>query len=205
MDGGRTDVKRQNIGFDVSPTLETELGEFDAHRAVALNRERKSLSVAPATRKTDRERVLRFIAWLSANYKFKAAPTLGVFVQPQVGAAAERYIKELTDKHGRKYSYVAKIAASLVAVASFVGVRRGGSPNNGIVSQLFALHKQARQQARQQAKFDLAEKSTNWLDWDAVQRVRVSAEKVVPLTLASAIYIMCTCFYQKPILLPLLL
>eukprot|EP00966_Prymnesium_polylepis_P243555 5632012-Prymnesium_polylepis.1 len=59
------------------------------------------------------------MAWLNANFKFKVLPTLGVFVNPQVGAAAQRYIKELIEKHGRKYSYGSKMAASLVAVASF--------------------------------------------------------------------------------------
>eukprot|EP00966_Prymnesium_polylepis_P302780 6994794-Prymnesium_polylepis.1 len=73
------------------------------------------------------------MAWLTANYKFKASPTLDIFAHPKVGAAAQRYIKELVEKQGRKYSYGAKMAASLVAVASFVSVRRGGSPDGGVV------------------------------------------------------------------------
>ena len=116
------------------------------------------------------------MAWLNANFKFKAAPTLGVFANPQVGAAAQRYIKELIEKHGRKYSYGAKMAASLVAVASFASVRRGASPDSSVVAELRALHLQCCQQARTQSKFDLATKPDSWLDWDDVQRVRVAAE-----------------------------
>ena len=140
---------------------------------------RKGAAVAPTTRKSDRERVLRFLSWIGENYKVESALTLGVFVQPQVGAAAQRYIKELIEKHGRKFSYAAKIAASLVSVASFVSVRRGGSPDSGVAAELSALHLQCRQQARQQDKFDLAERPDSWLDWDSVQRVRVAAEKAL--------------------------
>eukprot|EP00966_Prymnesium_polylepis_P096446 2234962-Prymnesium_polylepis.1 len=109
--------------MDVSHALEAELKAFDAHRAAPLNHSRTGVAVAPETRKSDRKRVLRFMAWLNTNYSFKTPPTLGVFAQLQVSAAAERYIKELVEKHGCKYSYGAKMAASLVAVAGFVGVR----------------------------------------------------------------------------------
>ena len=81
--------------------------------------------------------------------------------------------------HGRKYSYAAKLAASFVAVASFVASHRasgGDAPTVQSVAQLTALHLQCRQQARQQDKFDLAEKPEAWLEWDAIQHVRVAAE-----------------------------
>eukprot|EP00966_Prymnesium_polylepis_P283560 6551388-Prymnesium_polylepis.1 len=77
------------------------------------------MAVAPETRKSDWKRVLRFLAWLSAHYKFKASPSLNVFANSQIGTAAQRYIKELVDTQGRKYSYAAKMAASLTAASSF--------------------------------------------------------------------------------------
>jgi hypothetical protein len=49
------------------------------------------------------------------------------------------------------------VAASLVAAASFVSVRRGASPDSGVVAELGALHLQYCQQSRTQSKFDLAE------------------------------------------------
>eukprot|EP00966_Prymnesium_polylepis_P019227 443273-Prymnesium_polylepis.1 len=61
----------------MSPALEAELTAFDAHRAAPLNHSRKGIAVAPETRKSDFKRILRFMAWLNANFKFKAAPTLG--------------------------------------------------------------------------------------------------------------------------------
>eukprot|EP00966_Prymnesium_polylepis_P069014 1603155-Prymnesium_polylepis.2 len=153
--GGNT-AKRLHVALDITPALDAELCAFDVHRTAVLNHDRKGMAVAPATRKTDRERVLRFMAWLTANYQFKSSPTLGIFAHPKVGAAAQRYIKELVETHGRKYSYGAKMAASLVAVAGFVSVRRGGSPDGGVVVELSALHLQCRQQARQDDKFDQA-------------------------------------------------
>eukprot|EP00966_Prymnesium_polylepis_P288097 6654091-Prymnesium_polylepis.1 len=119
------------------------------------------------------------MTWLKQTFKFKVPPTLGVFAHSKVGAAAQRYIKELIEKHGRKYSYGAKMAASLVAVASFVSVRRGASPDSSVVAELRALHLQCCQHTRTQSKFDLATKSDSWLDWDGVQRVRVAAEEAL--------------------------
>ena len=57
-------------------------------------------------------------------------------------------VRELVEKHKRKYSYGAKIAASLVAAACFVIVRRGASPDSGVAVELRALHLQCCQQAR---------------------------------------------------------
>ena len=173
---GGGSAKRQHVSMDVSPALAAELDAFDAHRAAPLNHSRKGVAVAPETRSRDRKCVLRFLGWLNANFKLKAPPTLTVFANPQVGAASQKYIKDLVEKHGRKYSYVANIAASLLAVARFVTVRRGGSPDSSVVAELSALHLQCCQQARKQKKFDLAEKPAAWLDWDEVQRVRVAAE-----------------------------
>ena len=86
------------------------------------------------------------------------------------------------EKHKRKYSYAAKMVASFVIAAKFVASRHttttatatGDTP----VAQLAALHMQCRQQARQQDQFDVVGK-TEFLDWEAVQRVRVSAEKAL--------------------------
>jgi hypothetical protein len=140
------------------------------------------VAVAPATRESDRGRILRFLGWVGETYNLKTPPTLGLFAHANVGAAAQRYIKELVEEHDRSYAYGAKIAASLVAVASFVGTRQStaASPASatleGPIAQLKALHLQCQQQARQHDKFDLGAKSDSWLDWDAVQRVRVAAE-----------------------------
>ena len=133
------------------------------------------------------------MAWLNQTFKFKVSPTLGVFAHSQVGAAAQRYIKELVEKHGRKYGYVANMAASLVAVASFVSVRRGGSPDSNVVAELSALHLQCCQQARKQKKFDLAEKPAAWLSWDQVQRVRVAAEEALSAATTDAQKLKLTC------------
>ena len=48
--------------------------------------------------------------------------------------------------------------------------------NDTPVAQLAALHRQCKQQARQQDQFDVGGK-TDFLDWEAVQRVRLAAEK----------------------------
>ena len=109
-------------------------------------------------------------------------PTYTRHMPLRLRPAAQRYIKELVEEHDRSYAYGAKIAASLVAVASFVGTHQStaASPASatleGPIAQLKALHLQCQQQARQHDKFDLGAKSESWLDWDAVQRVRVAAE-----------------------------
>ena len=191
---GGSAAKRQHIAtLEISPGLEAELAAFDAHRAAPLNHSRKGVAVAPETRKSDRKRILRFMAWLNQTFKFKVPPTLGVFAHSQVGAAAQRYIKELVEKHGRKYCYVANMAASLVAVASFVSVRRGGSPDSNVVAELSALHLQCCQQARKQKKFDLSEKPAAWLDWDEVQRVRVAAEEALSAATTDSQKLKLTC------------
>ena len=74
------------------------------------------------------------------------------------------------------------MAASFVIAAKFVASRRTAISattriNETPVAQLSALHSQCRQQAQQEEKFDVGgNKPTAWLDWDAVQRVRVAAE-----------------------------
>ena len=99
---GSSAAKRQHIAtLEISPELEAELAAFDVYRAAPLNHSRKGVAVAPETRKSDRKRILRFMAWLNQTFKFKVPPTLGVFAHSQVGAAAQRYIKELVEKHGR--------------------------------------------------------------------------------------------------------
>ena len=168
--------------FEVSATLARQLEALDAHRAVALNVERSGGCVVSATREGDRARILRFIQWMSDTLTFKSPPTLTIFAHSRIGPVAHQYIKELVEKHKRKYSYAAKMVASFVIAAKFVASRHttttatatGDTP----VAQLEALHMQCRQQARQQDQFDVVGK-TEFLDWEAVQRVRVSAEKAL--------------------------
>ena len=186
-DSGRA-AKRQQVEkekspiHDVSPALALELEGFDSYRSTPLNVNRKGGSVVQATRESDTARILRFLAWLNTTFKFKTLPTLTIFAHSKVGAAAQRYIKELVETNGRKYSYAAKMAASFVIAAKFVAARQtaaavsmtaDGTP----VAQLTALHNQCRQQARQDDQFDVGgDKPAAWLNWDAVQRVRVAAE-----------------------------
>ena len=165
--------------FEVSAALARQLDALDAHRAVALNVERAGGCVVSATRESDRARILRFIQWMNDTIAFKSPPTLTVFAHSRIGPVAHQYIKELVEKHGRKYSYAAKMAASFVIAAKFVASRRTATTANAAgdtpVAQLAALHRQCRQQARQQDQFDVSGKA-EFLDWEAVQRVRVAAE-----------------------------
>jgi hypothetical protein len=176
-------AKRQRSDtFTVSSQLEAQLAAFDAFRAAPLNQSRKGVAVAPATLKSDRSRILCFLKWVNSTFELKAPLTLGVFGNSNVTSAAERYIRELVEMHGRKYSYGAKMVASLVAVASYVESRRvnASTDGEGVVSKLKALHLQCQQQARQHDKFDVQSKGDgSWLDWDAVQRVRAQAERAL--------------------------
>eukprot|EP00966_Prymnesium_polylepis_P271136 6263810-Prymnesium_polylepis.1 len=79
----------------------------------------------------------------------------------------------MVQQHGRKWSHAANVAASLLAATRYVQAR-GGAPDNGVGAQLEALHRQCLQQARQQGKFDIAERADEYLDWEQVQRVRVA-------------------------------
>jgi hypothetical protein len=173
--------KQRSAAFEVSPKLEAELAAFDAHRAAPLNQSRKGTAVAPATRESDRGHIIRFLGWVNTAYELKAPPTLGVFGHANIASAAERYIKHLVEERGRAYSYGAQIAASLIAVASFVDARKANASTGGvdIVSQLRALHSQCKQQARRHDKFDVDAKCDGWLDWDSVQRVRAEAERAL--------------------------
>ena len=187
-----TPIKSQHVQLspiDVTPQLEAELRGFRAHRVTPLNQTRKGVAVTQATCESDRVRVLRFLAWLRSTYKLKSPPALGVFSNANIGKAARRYVEDLVEVQGRKYSYSAKIAASLVAVANFVATRRasrGDTTSTQPVAELTALHLQCRQQARQEDKFDLAERPESWLDWDAIQRVRVAAETALSTATTNA-------------------
>ena len=97
--------KRQHIEKDVSPTLVRELDALDAHRSAALNLDRQGVSVVTATREADRARLTRFLVWVNATYTLKSPATLSIFAHSKIGAAAQRYIKELVETHERKYSY----------------------------------------------------------------------------------------------------
>ena len=164
--------------FEVSATLAKQMDALDAHRAIALNVERSSGCVVSATRDSDRARILRFIQWMYQTLTFKSPPTLTIFAHSRIGPVAHQYIKELVEKHERKYSYAAKLAASFVIAAKFVDSRRKttAATSDTPVAQLAALHRQCKQQARQQDQFDVGGK-TDFLDWEAVQRVRLAAEK----------------------------
>ena len=149
------------------------------YRAAPLTQNRKGVAVAPTTRASDRERVLRFMGWLVAMDKLKTH-TLAIFASPQIGTAAERYVNVLVENKSCKYSYAALMVGSFVAVARFAASRRGsGGPDTGSVSKLCALHEQCLQQARKQDKFDLANKPEAWLDWSGIQNVRCRAEEAL--------------------------
>ena len=175
--------KRQHVENDVSPTLARELDALDTYRSQALNLNRQGASVAAATRESDRARLTRFLVWVNAKYALKSPATLTIFAHSKIGAAAQRYIKELVETHERKYSYAAKLAASFVIAAKFVAAHRttvqASTTGDTPVAQLSALHNQCRQQAHQQDKFDVGEKPDAWLDWEAVQRARVTAEAAI--------------------------
>ena len=168
--------------FEVSANLARQLDALDAHRAVALNVERSSGCVVSATRESDRVRILRFIQWMNETLTFKSPPTLTIFAHSRIGPVAHQYIKELVETHERKYSYAAKMAASFVIAAKFVASRRttttATATDDTPVTQLAVLHRQCRQQARQHDQFDVVGKA-EFLDWEAVQRVRVAAERVL--------------------------
>ena len=166
--------------LEVSPALTRQLDALDAHRAMALNVERSGGCVASSTRESDRVRILRFIKWMNHTLTFKSPPTLTIFAHSRIGPVAHQYIKELVEKHERKYSYAAKMAASFVIAAKFVASRRTTTTttDDTPVAQLAALHMQCRQQARQESNFDVGGK-TDFLDWEAVQRVRLAAEKAL--------------------------
>ena len=177
------DAKGSN---DVPPSLVKEFEAFDTFRSMPLNLNRDGVSVTPATRESDKARILRFLTWLNSTFTFKTHPTLTIFAHSKIGVTAQRYIKELVEDHGRKYSYAAKMSASFVIVAKFMAAQRTTSVSTASVStasvgapvaQLCALHNQCRQQAAQEDQFDVGgDKPTVWLDWEAVQGVRVAAE-----------------------------
>jgi hypothetical protein len=166
--------------LEVSPALTRQLDAMNAHRAVALNVERSGGCVASTTRESDRARILRFIKWMNNTLTFKSPPTLTIFAHSRIGPVAHQYIRELIEKHERKYSYAAKMAASFVIAAKFVASRRTATTatDDTPVVQLAALHRQCSQQARQESNFDVGGK-TDFLDWEAVQRVRLAAEKAL--------------------------
>jgi len=172
-------AKRQHVELKpitITPKLEAELAAFDTHRGAMINQARKGVSVAPTTREKDRSYILRFFAWLVDKGLLKREPTLAIFAHTYIGTAVERYTKELVDEHKRTWSYTARVLSSFVAAVHFVISQRGGQDANGAVTKLEALHAQSGQQARIESKFSLAEKPSGFLEWEAVQRVRVAAE-----------------------------
>ena len=175
-----TTKKVKMAKLEASPALARQLDALDAHRSVALNVQRAGGCVVPATRESDRARILRFIKWMGDTLTFKSPPTLTIFAHSRIGPVAHQYIKELVEKHQRKYSYAAKMAASFVIAAKFVASRRTTTTatDDVPVAQLAALHRQCSQQARQEDQFDVGRKMA-FLDWEAVQRVRVAAEKAL--------------------------
>ena len=157
----------------VPPKLEAELMAFDAFRAAPINKARPGVAVTAATRHADRGCILRFLGWLCKIGKLMT-PTLAIFGSVHVGAAAQRFIKELTEQ-GRSFKTCANHLGSYLAVARFVAARNPKTPA-GPLAELEALHAQCKQQARQQDKFDAAKKPAAFLDWEGVQRARVAAE-----------------------------
>jgi len=172
-------AKRQHVDLEpiaVTPTLETELAAFDAYRAALINQSREGGASATATRNTNRVHILRFFAWLVDQKMLKRDATLTLFGSKYIGTAVERYVKDIVHQHARTWAYAARFLSSFVAAARFVVAQRGGQDPNGSIAKLMALHGQSTQQARIESKFSLAEKPAGFLEWDAVQRVRVAAE-----------------------------
>ena len=187
-------AKRQHVELKpitITPKLEAELAAFDTHRGAMINQARKGVSVAPATREKDRSYILRFFAWLVDKGLLKREPTLAIFAHTYIGTAVERYTKELVDEHKRTWSYTARVLSSFVAAVHFVVSQRGGQDPNGAVTKLEALHAQSGQQARIESKFSLAEKPSGFLDWEAVQRVRVAAEAALRAAKTDAAKLKC--------------
>ena len=172
-------AKRQHVDLEpiaVTPALEAELAALDAYRAALINQSRDGGASATATRNQDRSHILRFFAWLVDQKMLKRDATLTLFCNKYIGTAVERYVKDIVHQHARTWAYAARLLSSFVATARFVVAQRGGQDPNGSIAKLTALHGQSTQQARVESKFSLAEKPAGFLDWDAVQRVRATAE-----------------------------
>ena len=172
-------AKRQHVDLEpiaVTPALEAELAALDAYRAALINQSRDGGASATATRNQDRSHILRFFAWLVDQKMLKRDATLTLFGNKYIGTAVERYVKDIVHQHARTWAYAARLLSSFVATARFVVAQRGGQDPNGSIAKLTALHGQSTQQARIESKFSLAEKPAGFLDWDAVQRVRATAE-----------------------------
>jgi len=168
-------AKRQHVA-GIAPCVDAELDAFVAYRMAPLNRARKGAAVVSATVRSDKARVFAFMTWIVATYTLPNDITLNVFASASLANAAQRYINELVQTRGRKWSYAANISSSLLAAARFV-YARGGVPDNGVVAQVASLHSQCSAQARTQSKFDVAEAPDAYLDWDGIQLVRVAAEE----------------------------
>lgn len=171
-------AKRQHV-VGISPSIDTELEAFVAFRMAPLQKARKGAAVTAATCESDKGRVLTFMSWVTTVYTLQNTITLNLFASANVAAAAERYINEMVQGHGRKWSHAANVAASLLAAARFVQARGSAPSDRGAVAQLEALHRQCLQQARQQGKFSVAETPDAYLEWDDVQRARVAAEEAL--------------------------
>ena len=170
-------AKRQHVA-GISPSIDAELDAFAAFRMAPLQKARKGAAVAATTCESDKGRILTFMSWVTKVFTLQHVITLNLFASGNVAAAAERYINEMVQQRDRKWAHAANVAASLLAVARFVKAR-GSAPDKGAVAQLEVLHRQCKQQARQQGKFSVAEKPAEWLDWDEVQRARVAAEEAL--------------------------
>ena len=102
--------------------------------------------------------------------------------KPRCGQGViERFVKVHTDEAtargaARSFKWAANHVGSFLAVVRFVGTTVEVAP--AVVASLEALHKQTLQQSRVQAKFSVG-KPVAWLDWPAVLRARVAAERAL--------------------------
>jgi hypothetical protein len=165
-----------------TPALTTELDAFEIHRAAPLLAARAGVAVTAATRKSDRGCALRLLGWLDGLGKLPQPATVRLFASPQIANVVERFVKlhcdpSMAQGPPRSYKWAANHVGSFLALTRYVGTRTEVAPS--VLAQLEALHKQTLQQSRVQTKFAVGKAPAAWLDWPAVLRARVAAEKAV--------------------------
>ena len=136
----------------------------------------------PITAACDEQRIIAFFAYLQDERDYFAT-SMSVIASAKIGAAVQGYIK--FKSMVCEYATIAKTVGSLVAAARFVhAVRKArvgahAAPSSAPIDELVALHTQCLSLGRQQSKFSTAIPPKAWLDWEACQLARLSAEKTL--------------------------
>ena len=164
----------------IPPMLKRELDRYLLYRTETFAARRAGGAVQSISAEADNTALLRFFGWMSATVRPLVGDSLEFMLRPDLGDITQEYVQWLQTTQRCKFSTIANYLNGLVSMTSYCYANL--EPDESLLAmepnpltQLINLRGQAEKASKTQQLYE--KRVGGWLEWEDVQKARVSATK----------------------------